>query len=215
MKYFDENKLFGWFVEDDGHREVFKTPFLQDGYVCATNGHVLIRVKAELLTEKYEEVATPIISRIIPQRNTDIEISQSAIFNALHNAKMVEDSGVFQLYVYCKECKGTGEVDWNYYDRKGNYHTSSHECPICEGECTVPACTDETFGLYDCVFSGNSIIRLYEAMRILNMETIRYVATYQNNANMFSNNDGIEFILMPMIDTKPTQWIVKKGGANE
>lgn len=64
----EENRLFYMFVADeDSHRTDLKNPFLQDGSVIATDSHILIKIRKELLKGSYEEKKAPDVSRVWPK----------------------------------------------------------------------------------------------------------------------------------------------------
>ena len=55
MKYsFNEKELLGLFVSNNDSRPLFMHPYLKDGYVCATDNRQIIRIKADMLSDKYK-----------------------------------------------------------------------------------------------------------------------------------------------------------------
>ena len=58
MKYqFNEQELLSLFYDKENDmRPDMAAPYLKNGYVCATEAHILIRIKAETLNGKYNEI---------------------------------------------------------------------------------------------------------------------------------------------------------------
>ena len=58
MKYqFNEQELLSLFYDKENDmRPDMAAPYLKNGYVCATEAHILIRIKAEMLNGEYNEI---------------------------------------------------------------------------------------------------------------------------------------------------------------
>ena len=56
-RQFNEEELLGLFTDSSNDlRPMYAKPYLKDGYVCATNGRCLVRIKADMTEGRYEPV---------------------------------------------------------------------------------------------------------------------------------------------------------------
>lgn len=131
MNYdFDEKKLFGLFVaDDDMYRPILNNPYRRDGYVYASDGQKLIRVKEDIVSGDYE--VTDNMKLNVPTDNCDYIISDKDIEKLLSEIPQIEE--MEEKEVKCPECDGTGEVDWEYRDKNGKDYEGCFECPVCDG----------------------------------------------------------------------------------
>lgn len=210
MKYqFNEQELLSLFYnkEDDLHPYI-TAPYLKNGYVCATDAHILIRIKAEILNGEYKETERCNID--LPSDNCNFIISLQEIEKILSSIPQVEEKVKVGEDIKCMECDGTGEVEWEYQDRSGHYHYEDHECPICEGsgfdsesqyvktgrmipdnECTIQ--------IRSIVFKAKFIEVLSKAMKIIGIDEIQCVHQAPAKPCIFRVDDNIEIIIMPCL----------------
>ena len=213
---FDEKKLFGLFVDEYGYRPEFNYPYRRDGYVYATDGMKLIRVKEDIVSGDYE--TTDKMRLNVPADNCDYIISDKDIKKALSEIPKVKE--VEEKEVECSECDGTGEVYWEYRDKNGNDYENRFECPVCDG----------TGSVYNEVATGkmipnptavvkvgkNSIISTYlqsmlDAMRIIGVTEVRLVCQ-DNLFNHFRIDENISVIIASSIGTPKCELEMQKGG---
>ncbi len=127
--------LLNIFTGKDILRPVMSYPNLKDGIVYASDGHVLISIPEDELSLEYKTIdnypnAQRLIDEIEKKNLASIKINVDDIVKELTKARLIVDT----LVINCKECKGTGEVEWLYRDKKSNHHTKTDECPLCEGD---------------------------------------------------------------------------------
>lgn len=109
MKYsFNEKELLGLFTNRLDSRPMFTHPYLKDGYVCATNGNKIIKIKADTLDGKYEP--TDKMNLAWPPQNCDYLITVRDLENALASVPQVEEEIKVGENVKCPECNGCGTV---------------------------------------------------------------------------------------------------------
>lgn len=184
---------------EDDMRPSLEKPMEQNGYICATDTHIAVRIKKEMLTGEYEQRDAPNFARVFPAIKPKYSITFEAILEAIAKCKLSET-----LYVDCPECGGSGEVDWHYYDKDGDTHTREDECPVCGGDGMA------FNGLKEFIFLGNEyafqayyLICIVKAMRLLGVKTIS-VAPNNCHAWLFVPCEGVQIILMPR-STYPTK----------
>lgn len=194
----NERELLMLFYDSDNSREVLRQPFLQDGKVCATDGHVLIRINGSLCEGSYEEkpggLTPPRTASVVPAATTDIAVTRQQIERALEQAPEERNR-------QCPECKGSGDVTWEYHDRHHNTHTMEDTCPVCDGSGTVG---DYTVIKYQFIVCGkplgyHAVKTLLAAMSWLDIDTIRLVNADAQPMLFKPENMDVEILLMPQI----------------
>lgn len=132
-KIHKESELLEMFCDGTHPRKFFQKPFLNEKYneVWATDGHILIKIPLERLSEEYETgtLSLPVYS----SNKNKKKITLSSLENALSDCPQEEEEIIVEKEKECKECKGTGEVDWEYHDSNGHYHIKGFDCPVCDG----------------------------------------------------------------------------------
>jgi hypothetical protein len=129
------------FVGDDILRPALSGPFINEDYAVATDAHVLLIFKANLL-EKIDFVShekAPNALRVIPIDQIGLrEVFATSELRALldkSNAKFAEKYE--RKTIDCEDCQGMGEVSFTYNDVFGESHDLDHECPVCEGHTRI------------------------------------------------------------------------------
>lgn len=131
----NETELLEMFT--DGVRAFTYAPFLHPVYneVWATDGHVIIRISPDRLTKRYEpikgceELKLPKVLK--PCR---LSCTYKAIRQALDACPSVNEVVTEEHEEECKECGGTGEVEWEYRDDNLHTHYHDFDCPMCGGD---------------------------------------------------------------------------------
>jgi len=194
----NERELLILFYDSGNYREVLRQPFLQDGRVCATDGHVLIRIDGSLCEGSYDEkpggLTPPRTAKVVPEATTDIAVTRQQIERALEQAPEERNR-------QCPECKGSGDVTWEYRDRHYNTHTMEDTCPVCDGSGTVD---DYTVIKYQFIVCGkalgyHAVKTLLAAMSWLGIDTIRLVNADAQPMLFKPENMDVEILLMPQI----------------
>ena len=194
----NERELLMLFYDSDNSREVLRQPFLQDGKVCASDGHVLIRIDSSLCEGSYEEkpggLTPPRTASVVPPATTDIAVTRRQIERALEQAPEEQNR-------QCPECKGSGDVTWEYRDRHYDTHTMEETCPVCDGSGTIDDYTDIKYQFIVCdkAFSYNYMKTLLAAMSWLGIDTIRLVNANAQPMLFKPENMDVEILLMPQI----------------
>lgn len=127
----NETELLEMFTAGDGVRAFTYVPFLHPVYneVWATDGCVIIRISPERLNKRYEPVKG--CERLkLPKvlELCHLSCTYKAIRQALDACPLVDE------VVDCKECGGTGEVEWEYTDDNLHTHYHNFDCPVCGGD---------------------------------------------------------------------------------
>lgn len=186
------------FYDSDNSREVLRQPFLQDGKVCASDGHVLIRIDGSLCEGSYDEkpggLTPPRTAKVVPRATTDIAVTRQQIERALEQAPEERNR-------QCPECEGNGNVTWEYRDRHYNIHRMKETCPVCDGSGTVDDDTVIKYQFIVCgkAFSYHYVKTLLAAMSWLGIDTIRLVNADAGAMLFKPSGIDIEILIMPLL----------------
>lgn len=208
MKYqFNEQELLSLFYDKDNEmRPDLAAPYLKKGYVCATDAHILIRIKAEMLIGKYKEIQSCNIS--FPADNCDFIVSLQDIETALSNIPQIEEEEKIGKDIDCEECDGEGVVEWEYRCKRGQDYCREFECPVCEGsgykqraiyKKTGNMVPDKGYpiGIRKVVFKTKYIEILGKTMRVIGVDKVRCVYQDYGEPCVFRVDNNIEIIIMP------------------
>lgn len=127
--------------------EIKREPFIRFGYLYATNGRILIRVKVEDVSNLPSDVpvkeditnvnVSKVIEYIQPCDSPDITYDYDFLEN-MKKSKQIECSHCHGKGVEpeeCECCDGKGFVELEYYCQKCNHFEEiEHECHNCHGD---------------------------------------------------------------------------------
>lgn len=133
----NETELLEMFTAGDGVRAFTYVPFLHPVYneVWATEGHVVIRISLDRLNKHYEPVNG--CERLkLPKvlKPCHLSCTYKAIRQALDACPLVDEVVTEEIEEDCKECGGTGEVEWEYTDDNLHRYFHNFDCPVCDGD---------------------------------------------------------------------------------
>ena len=133
----NETELLEMFTAEDGVRAFTYVPFLHPVYneVWATEGHVIIRISPDRLNKRYEPVKRCEELKL-PKvlKPYHLSCTYKAIRQALDACPLVDEVVTEENEEDCKECGGTGEVEWEYTDDNLHTHYHNFDCPKCGGD---------------------------------------------------------------------------------
>ena len=133
----NETELLEMFTAGDGVRAFTYVPFLHPVYneVWVTDGHVIIRISPDRLNGHYELVIgceTLKLPKVL--KPCQLSCTYKAIRQALDACPLVDEVVTEENEEDCKECGGTGEVEWEYTDDNLHTHYHNFDCPKCGGD---------------------------------------------------------------------------------
>lgn len=222
MKYnFNEKDLFDLFVDiDNDIQTIYNNPYRRDGYVYATDGRKLIRIKENVVRGNYE--TNDKMKLDIPTDNCDYIITDKDIEKVLFNIPHEEEVIKVGNNVKCPECDGEGTVTWKYTDRDWNDYELDEDCPVCEGSGYIEKVRKERTGRKISVLStiikvgrnnltAGFLQTLLDAMKIIGISEVRLVAQ-DKICNHFRIDENISVILASNIDIPKCELKLQKGG---
>ena len=153
-----------------------------DGYVYATDGLRLIKIKADTLKGDYEPNGrlNGMMSKYRwPDNNCNCHITKEHIRQAFARAPQEEEL----INVDCPECIGTGVIRCKYIDKAGKRHGVEAECPVCNGEGfeskntgRIIACPSATIILSNSKLRARDLQILFDAMENMGVYEAHIIA---------------------------------------
>lgn len=121
------------FCNANDPREFIRTPFSDDQYTYATDGHIIIRVP------RIPEITVP-GGTTLPQWKQmpwdhDTLTEWHPLPSEIPNSRQVECKscdGTGKV-ITCEDCDGDGEVEYTYDSLSGKTYDADLECPVCDG----------------------------------------------------------------------------------
>lgn len=189
-------KLLRYFVADEETmRPVMRTPFEQNGYVCASDTRVLIRVAKKYITDDYTtDKKTPDVADVIPPSKPLFAIG----IENLRAAFVQRGINYDDLKIPCYHCDDESEVEWEFTDSDGDKHTMWAECPCCGGSGSIPNGTNHYLEIGECTISAYFMLLLYRTMVELGIDKVN-VSKGNRQQFLFEIADGIDVLVMPCI----------------
>lgn len=203
---FDESELLSLFYEVDPIRPKLSAPYLKDGYVCATDTHIMVRIKAEVLNREYNEVED--LNLVLPSGNCNFKVSLKEINDALAAIPQIDEEIEVRGDKECPECDGEGGVEWEYIDQAGKRHYKFCDCPVCDGTGYIDKPhrikTGKKIPAEDCpiqirsvIFESKYLYILRRAMEIIGLSEIRCIHQKLGLPCIFVVDENIEIVIMP------------------
>lgn len=126
--------LLNLFTGNDELRPNMMFPNLRDGIVSASDCYVLICIPENELTLKYNtNEQYPNSAKLFSDFETEplssIKVNVETLAKELTKCRLEVD----KLLLKCKECNGSGNVEWEYEDNNRETHYAQHDCPLCDG----------------------------------------------------------------------------------
>lgn len=202
--YGDILKLY---ADNDELRPWTSKPFFIDNLAMATNCHELIFFDKKLIDFKLPFCENPqphlVINNIPTERNQSFLLDTAEIEKCIKEIPLVDVIEEVDEDIKCSECKGEGEVEWEYdcYSKMG-------DCPKCDGDglqsnlkyiSTGEKEIDRRFliDIKESRISIEIINRLLKVKELLNEKEI--LLTFQNGenkGNIFKIGE-VEILCMP------------------
>ncbi len=203
IKSIDE--LLQMFVSTDEVRPKFLKPWRERDKVFASETHILIRVNGYMTSADYPEYNNDNTNRLIPTGVPNGILSSATLENAISYAPLVDEMEERGYDIVCKECDGTGTVEWDY-----KHWSKSFDCPVCDGTgyseiSHVEATGRKVIDPEAAIKIGLTCFRvvylkqILEAMKYCGCKEAAITFGGRTGATRFNLTDEIGIILMPAI----------------
>lgn len=197
--------LSGFVAGEDSIHVMLIHPFRQNGYVCATDTRVLIRV-AETHIPPAEEGMTdfvsaefPSVDKVIPHYAPQFSVSLAALMDAFVKSDINYDL----LDIDCPNCDSDCQVEWKHVDGAGHEHSKWDDCPLCHGSGMVANASNLFCVLDGKNMNAHSMLILYHTMNALSVEKA-LVSYGREHQIRFTLADGVDVLLMPYSEIPDT-----------
>lgn len=203
MKTIDD--IFKLYIDKKDEREVLHNPFIQDGYVYATDGYILIRVKAnDIKSDNYEEHKFPNCSNLFSNLTNESHVTIKDLEKKISKIEMIDETIRVGEDIKCKECDGSGVVEWEY-----ERWIKHFDCPECDGDGysqmqelkpTGQKIKDPDGVIYiiNRYFRVKYIDVLIETMKYFETETVQIKYSDKSLSRMlFIINENVMVLMMP------------------
>lgn len=192
-------------TEGYGHHSLI-APFAQNGYVYATNAQALIRFPKKYVSDGYNDQIKPNCDSIFKEQHNHACTVFVSDLEALVNdpdIPVIDELKPNGLDVKCTECKGSGEVYWEY-----KHHEESFDCPVCDGSGysshsymvqTGRKYKDphHVISISGVAFQLQYIEILLKTLQLLEVRWCEWVLRAESNKNMFKIED-VYILIMPV-----------------
>ena len=127
--------LLNLYTSSDDIRPLLMFPNLSNGIVYATDSNGLISIPESELSLKYNTNekypnAQKVIDDLLAKSLSSYKVKVSDLAKELTKARLKVDKDSIK----CKECNGSGNVEFEYEDKTGSMHYIDGDCPICDGK---------------------------------------------------------------------------------
>lgn len=197
----DEQKLLGLFYSKGS---LSAMPLLKEHQVFAADRHKAIYINAEVCQREYEK--TELFNIKIPPVEQELNIPLSSLQKAYDFLPKVETEKYDSED--CKECDGTGSVEWEYQDKKGNTHYKDFDCPSCDGfgffKRNIRKCIEPEYDAVielDGFFINNSHIKaIIDALLLLGKDHITLLSKAKKDSKVYAYfriDENITIVVTP------------------
>jgi len=200
--------MLNYFVSYDELRPVMRNVHNgENGYLYASDGHIMIRIKQEKCMKQYDAVhkypnAEELIQKAINRKN-----NKEAVIKTNDLIRLLSEVAWRSIKNgdKCEECDGTGEIEC---ERCGN----KSECEECKGsgvvnvsnlEFTLLQCDDSSYCIKigDCVYKADYLFIIASMAQMCQASEIQYLYELSYEAGIF-RFDGVDIFLMPFLADK-------------
>lgn len=195
----NERQFLDWYCSDSDNRPAIQMPFRQNGRICATDGHMLIRIDERLLEGEYYDTPNgctpPDTDHVVPVADRCEQVTRRMLEACLKATPEEKER-------QCPECLGGGTVEWKYQDRLYNSHTMKGECPECGGSGEL---SDYTAVKYHYTFHGSALSyhhlrMLLRTMDFFGTDTLRLRHAHELEAMLFDvEGKDVQIVTMPQV----------------
>lgn len=189
--------LLETFCCKDDSRPSLRKPIMQDGYLHATNTHIAIRIRKDLMpsTATYIVHERPDFARVFFPRKYSATLNTKLLGDAIKETCGDNPSE----FIDCPECGGFGKVEWEYIDKDRDTHCRDFECPICDGDGSIQVSKHKVIVIDESKFSAVNLDIIHRALEFFKTENclVGFGRT-PADAWLLSPFEGVDMLIMPL-----------------
>lgn len=181
-------------TKDELRKSMLAPSLISEDEIGATDGHALVIVKDNVLAKEYTFIeGFPDLKRVIPKENRNDIITIEQLETAFSKCRQVDETITKDLGE-CSKCDGRGFCD----------HCDM-ECEKCNGEGRIITIEStgkqipyelDTFKINGITFMYPQMKRLYDVMKLLNINSITHLSGTGIKANLM-RHENYTFVIMP------------------
>lgn len=180
----------------------FAEPYYDGKWVCATNTRSMIRVHPDALPAM-DVGGVDVRPKECPL-NDPLRLPLDEVVRALATCDLEDEEVEVRPAIYCEECGGIGEVEWEY-----KHHTLMADCPECAGSGRladaikrktgrkIPHPGVDTISINGVAVDAFDMCRVIEVSCELNEKEVLITSLGEDCAVTFRINDVCEVLLAP------------------
>lgn len=202
-------EILGIFKADCEKPEWILKPFVIDDNVYSTDKYCMVWFDKSLVEDvtDYGVVDKSKVINIIPQDlHLDKVITLDILKEAVSKCPQVDAFDWVGKDVECKECKGEGDVEWEY---KG--YTKEMSCPVCEGDGLSSrrrqrangkkiADKDSKIKVFKSYFSGAIIQQLIQVTELVGENEVTVLSQAEEKTATLFKIGNVSLIAMPFVN---------------
>ncbi len=174
-------------------RPALMKPFEQDGYVCATNAYIILRVAKRFISEDFStDKHLPDVASVTPEHNPISAITIDTLRGEFVRQKIDYDTTTAD----CPDCDDEGEVEWEYTDTDGDKHKMWAECPCCGGTGIIPNGINKKCQVIGETIIVHYMLLLYHVMFALGVDKAE-ITRGKREQILFHIAEGVDVVVMP------------------
>lgn len=196
------HRLLTLFVADaEDMRIALMKPFEQDGYVCATNANIILRVDKKFISEDFSTgKQLPDVASVMPEHNPISAITMDTLKGEFVRQQIDYDTTT----VDCPYCDDECEVEWEYTDHDGDTHKMWAECPCCGGTGILPNGINKKCQVIGATINAHYMLLIYHVMLALGIDKAE-LTRGEREQILFHIAEGIDVVVMPYQTTQPNK----------
>lgn len=210
------------FCNSESHNKYFQEPFLEQGFVCATEAHTMIILNRDCVEVDHQiNMSTKnYLNTVKEQEETlDQQIDQISVFS-LNEALQKIDVDHGDLH-RCKDCGGSGTVDFEYVSTNGQTYSVNDTCPVCQGDGINENYvyspyhdgwfdkTETAIQIKDVLFNPKYIGLVSIVMKQFGCDSCTFKYKDNSHITVFDVADGVKIYVMPIFHSDTLEKIVK------
>lgn len=210
------------FCNSESNNELFQEPFLEQGLVCATDAHAMIVLNRDCVEVDHQiNLSTKNYLNIVrkQEETLDQRIDQVSAFS-LNNALQKIDVDHSDLHC-CKDCGGSGTVDFEYVSIDDQRYTVTDTCPVCQGDGINENYvyspyhngwfdkTETAVQIKDIYFNPKYIGLISIVMKQFGCDSCTIKYKDSSHLTVFDVADGIKIYVMPIYHSDTLEKIAK------
>jgi hypothetical protein len=223
-RHIDEKKLFSLFKDSDIFRPFVGRPYEVNDKIYIASKQVFLCIDKKKVSNRYptyrRREGYPNVRH--GEENCNILFLREDIKKAIDSIPLRNEVVKMKVSEPCKECDGSGMVEWEYTDSSWNTHMMTNACPICEGNGLLPIekkittkkmIPDPTvlIALENELFSSKVAKTIYDILTELGEETIICKSHHNGENILFTIGDYATLIAVRDNSIIDNHYIEVKG----